>query len=145
MKKNWMLLIGLFGIATIGCADDKPIAFEQTPVAAQQFIKTHFPQAKVLYAKVDQDVFDRTYDVVMADGSQVEFNKNGEWTEVDCLQVAVPAAIVPQQIKTWVASQYAGQQIVSISRDKRGYDIKLSNRFEVEFDQNFQLIDLDVD
>ena len=134
MKKIWMLLIGLFGIATIGCADDKPIAFEQTPVAAQQFIKTHFPQAKVLYAKVDKDVFDRTYDVVMADGSQVEFNKNGEWTEVDCLQVAVPAAI-----------QYAGQQIVSISRDKRGYDIQLSNRFEVEFDQNFQLIDLDVD
>ena len=125
-------MIGLFGIATIGCADDKPIAFEQTPVAAQQFIKTHFPQAKVLYAKVDKDVFDRTYDV-------------GEWTEVDGLQVAVPAAIVPQQIKTWVASQYAGQQIVSISRDKRGYDIKLSNRFEVEFDQNFQLIDLDVD
>ena len=81
----------------------------------------------------------------MADGSQVEFNKNGEWTEVDCLQVAVSAAIVLQQIKTWVASQYAGQQIVSISRDKRGYDIKLSNRFEVEFDQNFQLIDLDVD
>ena len=72
MKKIWMLLIGLFGIATIGCADDKPIAFEQTPVAAQQFIKTHFPQAKVLYAKVDKDVFDRTYDVVMADGSQLE-------------------------------------------------------------------------
>ncbi len=145
MKKFWMLLIGLFGIATVGCADDKPIAFEQTPVAAQQFIKTHFPKAKVLYAKVDQDVFDRTYDVMMADGSQVEFNKNGEWTEVDCLNVPVPAAIVPQQIKTWVAAQYEGQQIVSISRDKRGYDVKLSNRFELEFDLNFQVIDMDVD
>lgn len=140
-----MLLIGLFGIATVGCADDKPIAFEQTPVAAQQFIKTYFPKAKVLYAKVDQDVFDRTYDVMMADGSQVEFNKSGEWTEVDCLNVPVPAAIVPQQIKTWVAAQYEGQQIVSISRDKRGYDVKLSNRFEVEFDLNFQVIDMDVD
>lgn len=99
----------------------------------------------MLYAKVDQDVFDRTYDVMMADGSQVEFNKSGEWTEVDCLNVPVPAAIVPQQIKTWVAAQYEGQQIVSISRDKRGYDVKLSNRFEVEFDLNFQVIDMDVD
>lgn len=145
MKRFLLLLIGLFGFATIGCADDKPIAFEQTPAAAQQFTKTYFPKAKVLYAKVDQEVFDRTYDVMMADGTQLEFNKDGEWIEVDCRNLAVPTAIVPQQIKNWVAAQYPGQEIVSISRDKRGYDIKLSNLFEVDFDLNFQVIDMDVD
>ena len=36
-----------------------------------------------------------------------------------------------------------GVTIVKIERDKRGYDVKLSSGMELEFDTNYNLVDID--
>ncbi len=106
--------------------NDRIITVAELPAVSQQFIKTHFAGVEVSYVKVDEEMFDKDYKVVFVNGSKVEFAKNGQWTDVDCKYGEVPAAIVPQQIRDRVAKDFAGRKIVSIDRDKRGYEVALT-------------------
>ena len=98
---------------------------------------------EVSYAKVDEELFDKDYKVVFVNGSKVEFAKDGAWKEVDCKYGEVPAAIVPQQIRDYVAKNFAGRKIVSIDRDKRDWEVKLDNGLDLKFDLQFRLIEID--
>ena len=92
---------------------------------------------------MDEELFDKDYKVVFVNGAKVEFTKNGEWKDVECKYGEVPAALVPQQIRDYVAKNFAGRKIVSIDRDKRGYEVKLDNGLELKFDLKFRLIEVD--
>lgn len=145
MKKLMILsaILVTFGINT-ACADnDKPITVTQLPQAAQQFIKTHFPKEKVAFAKLERDFLETTYEVLFTNSTKVEFYKDGEWKEVDCKYSTVPAKIVPAQIAQYVAQNYPDAQVVQIDRDRRDYEVKLTNGWELTFDLNFNLIDID--
>ena len=140
MKKLMILttILMALGIST-ACADnDKPIAVTQLPQKAQLFIKTHFPKEKVALAKLERDFLETRYEVVFTNGSKV-----GEWKEVECKYSAVPTAIIPAQIASYVSQNYPDTQIVQIDRDKRDYEVKLTNRLELTFDLNFNLIGID--
>lgn len=146
MKK--FLFLCALGLSALGvsCAmtsADSPIAVGELPAAAQQFIKTHFASSEVLYAKVDDDLFDNDYKVVFADGTSVEFASNGEWKEVDAKRGEVPAAIVPQAVREQVAAQFPQARIRSIDRDRRGFDVELSNGLDLKFDRRFNLVEID--
>ena len=151
-----MILAGTALIATSAPAfagNDRPIAVGELPASAQQFIKTHFGGIEVALSKVDEELFDKDYKVVFVNGSKVEFakdgaskvefTKNGEWKDVECKYGEVPAAIVPQQIRDYVAKNFAGRKIVSIDRDKRDWEVKLDNGLDLKFDLQFRLIEID--
>ena len=113
------------------------------PQAAQAVLNKHFAGKEILLTKQDREWTRRYYDVIFVDGSKIEFDSNGQWTEIDCLQGAVPDALVPQQILTFVKKKFPNCQITQIDRDRRGYDVDLSNGLEIEFNKNFQVIDID--
>lgn len=142
MKKYLFLLTaGLFSVAAAFA--DRPIAVDELPAAAQKFIRTHFASSEVLYAKVDDGLFDNDYKVVFADGAAVEFASNGEWKEVECKHCAVPASVVPQAIREQVVKQFPKAVIESIDRDRRGYDVALSNGLDLKFDRQMNLVEID--
>lgn len=144
MKKILLLLVCLFSLQTVVRADDdRPIAVTQLPAAAQQFIKKHFAGNQVAFAKMEKDWFSKSYDVTFTNGNKLEFDEKGEWTEVDCKYTSVPAAIVPKAIADYVAQNYKDIRILKIDRDTRDYEVKLSNRLELKFDLQFNLIDID--
>ena len=146
MKKFTIILASLALMAstlTAFAGNDRIITVAELPAVSQQFIKAHFAGVEVSYAKVDEEMFDKDYKVVFVNGSKVEFAKNGQWTDVDCKYGEVPAAVVPQQIRDHVAQHFAGRKIVSIDRDKRGYEVKLDNGLELKFDLKFRLIEVD--
>lgn len=145
MKKLLILstILMVLGIAT-ACADnDKPIAVTQLPAKAQQFIKTHFSKEKVALAKLEQEIFETRYEVVFTSGSKVEFLKDGEWKEIDCKYSTVPTAVIPAQIAQYVSQNYPDTKVVQIDRDKRDYEVKITNGLELTFDKQFNLIDID--
>lgn len=146
MKKSLLLLAAaLFAAGALFAStrSDKPVAVGELPAAAQQFVKTHFASSEVLYAKIDDDLFNNDYTVVFADGVSVEFAGNGEWKEVKTRRGEVPAAIVPQMIRDQVASQFPAARIESIDRDRRGFDVELSNGLELKFDRKYNLVEID--
>lgn len=146
MKKMFVLFAAgvLFAAAAPATTlADKPIAVGKLPAAAQQFIRTHFASSEVLYAEVDDGLFDNDYTVVFADGVTVEFAGNGEWKEVETRRGEVPAAIVPQAIREQVGRQFPAARIERIDRGRRGFDVDLNNGLELKFDRHFNLVEID--
>ena len=145
MKKLLILAAAVFalGTSTVSADNDRPISVSELPEKAQQFIRQHFPTEKVAFAKMERELFDTTYEVIFTSSSKVEFLKNGDWKEVDCKYSTVPAAIIPQQIAQYVSQYYPDTSVVQIDRDKRDYEVKLTNGLELTFDLKFNLIDID--
>ena len=56
---------------------------------------------------------------------------------------AVPADIVPEQIKSYVAQTFPNQQVRKIERKRYSWEIELSNGLEIEFDKQFNVTDID--
>lgn len=139
-----LILACVFTIVTNANADNyHPINVSQLPEKAQTFLTTYFPEAKVSLARKEFDVTELSYDVIFTNGSKVEFDRKGEWTEVDCLTQPLPAGIVPATIEKVIKEQYPDAKATKIERDRREIDVKLSNRVELTFNKKMQLIDID--
>lgn len=123
--------------------NDKPITVSQLPAAAQQVLKKHFSSKKVALAKMESGILDKSYDVVFTTGEKIEFDRKGNWTEIECELSSVPAALVPSQIASYVKKTYPNAKILKIEKDKNEYEVKLSNRLEITFNKSFQVIDID--
>ena len=145
MKKIVFLFICLFAMNLVALAgNDKPIQVSEMPKAAQLFIKNHFADLSVAMAKVEIDFLDKNYDVVFTNGNKVEFDKKGNWTNVDCEHTQVPVAILPEAIRQYVVKNYPDAKVLKIEvTDRKGYDVELSNGFELEFDKRMNVIDVD--
>ena len=144
MKKILALLVCLLTISTgVRADDDRPVRFDQLPAKAQAYVKKYFPQEKVALAKMGKDFFDKKYEVIFANSSKVEFFKDRTWKEVDCKYSTVPEAVIPEAILRYVKATYPDHKVVKIEKEDRGYEAKLANGMKLEFDNKFNLIDID--
>ena len=144
MKKMMLFLACVFTLVTTACADNhQPIERSQLPEKAQTFLSTYFPDAKISLARKELDVMELNYDVIFTDGSKVEFDRKGNWTEVDCLTNPLPSGIVPEAIDKVIRAHYPEAQVTKIERDHREVEVKLNNRVELTFNKKLQLIDID--
>ena len=133
----------LFSVTSLRADNDRPIQVSQLPQAAQQFIKTYFPDQKVSFAKEERDFMEVRYEVLFTNSIKVEFYKNGEWKEVDCKYSVVPDGIVPAPIVQYVQENFPDVRIYSIDHDRRDYEVSLTNGLELTFDLNYNIIDID--
>ncbi len=124
--------------------DDLPISAENLPKVSKSFIAEHFPGDKISFAAEDRDIDGTDYNVLLASGTKIEFDANGDWKEISCRNSAVPASVLPDQIEAYVAANHAGTRIVEIERNRHGYDIKLSNGVEIDFDKSFNVIKVEL-
>mgnify|MGYP005608649501 FL=1 len=85
----------------------------------------------------------KEFDVVFTDGSSIEFNSSGEWTDVTCRQSTVPAEIVPAQIQNFVLKNHPSSTILQIEQFRYGYEVHLSNGLEVKFNKNFEVKEIE--
>ncbi|WP_418403675.1 PepSY-like domain-containing protein [Alistipes putredinis] len=143
MKKLVVLFVSMLVLATTASAgNDKPIQVSQLPQTAQQFIKKYFGDRKVAFAKEESD-FRKSYEIAFTTGDKIEFDRKGEWTDIDCKYSAVPAGIVPAQIVAYIAENYPDSQVVQIEKDSRSTEVKLDNRMEIKFDKQYRVIEMD--
>lgn len=118
------------------------ITKDPTP-AITEFVKTYFPKASVLIVKPEHD----EYEVRLSDGTELEFTRNFEWKKIDCehsnTYTAVPAELVPEQIATYVKTNFADQSITKIEKKRKGWEIELSSELEIKFNKNFVVTKID--
>ena len=145
MKKIMILLALVFSFAVSDsyALNDKIISKNQLPAQAQSFLNENFAGSGISYAKLETDFFERSYEVMLSDGTKLEFTGKGNWKEVDCRYSEVPEAIIPAPVKKYISDNYKGSKVLKIERDSRGYDVKLSNRLELKFNKDFEIVDID--
>ena len=145
MKKIIFALVAFLslGVSVAKADNDKIINKNELPAQAQQFLNEHFSGAKLSYAKLERDFLERSYEVMLTSGSKIEFSSNGTWEEVDCRYGEVPSAVIPDPIKKYIETNYSGEKVLKIERDRNRYELKLSNRLELTFDKDFNIVDID--
>lgn len=89
--------------------NDKPISVNALPVKAQTLLSNHFSNQKVLLATIETGVISRSYDVVLQNGTKLEFDKKGNLTEINSKHGKVPAPLIPQAIRNYLKDNYPGQ------------------------------------
>ena len=135
------LVIALTSLTLISCSD-RIIPSEKLPAAAQSFLKEYFPDSPISYVKKEADLTP-TYEVVLQNGTEIEFNKKGQWDNIDCKRLAVPAALIPAAISEYVNANFPGQSIVKIDRETYGHEIEMANGLELKFDKKGKLLHID--
>ena len=146
MKKILVLIAALVVGFQAKADNNIPVTLEQMPAPAQEFIKTHFAAKTMTFAVLEKEFFGEEYNVLFTDGTTMAFDSKGNWKSVECKRGdVIPWAAVPAQIAQFVNQTYPNVQVYEIDRDNRGYDVKLTNRVELEFNANFQVVDMDYD
>ena len=140
MKQFIIFLVAIMAFSFNAKADhDQVINFNQLPQEAQAMLKQYFADKVPLVITMDWD----DYKIVYDSGEKVEFDKQGNWKEIDCRSSRVPSELIPEQIKTHIKATFPGTTIIKLDRNRRGYEVKLNNGLEVEYNRAFQVIDID--
>ena len=146
MKRIGIILIGLALMTNMACADNDKVTnnINELPQVSRTFLNNYFDGNKVSHIKIDKDLFlVDSYDVILTDGTSVEFNRDGEWKEVKSFQQNIPDTLIPAEVKQYVSQNYPSQKIMTVERGKRKVSVDLANGLELEFDLNGNLIDID--
>ncbi len=134
MKKFLFALIAVFAAVSVHAKDEVSHDPAILPEAARSVIKKNY-KAEISFIKIDKD-FGRVkdYEVILTDGSEVKFDRQGNWTEVESKRNgSVPSFFVPKTISDYVKKNHSGQKIVSIDKERNGYEISLSNGIDIKF------------
>ena len=145
--KQWTLALLFLLCAGLGCKADneRPIDVSQLPQTARTLISSHFADRKVMLVIKETEGFTKGYDVIFENGDNIEFDRSGNWEEVECHYTGVPEALIPDHIKQFIDARHEGAVVMKISRDRKGTEVELNNGWELEFDKNGRLIDAERD
>lgn len=145
MKKILSVLFVALVVTTSVWADDVISRdVKKLPVAAQNFVKKTFPKSKVSYIKIDKDLLEApTYEAILEDGVQIDFNSKGEWTEIDCKLQPVPATVIPTTIAAYLKANYPNETVEKIERNRKGYEVELKHSFTLKFNTKGKFLRLD--
>ena len=130
-------------VVGISKADDRPIKFEKLPAAAQQFVKTNFADNTVVFVTKDDDLIAPDYEVVLDNGTVIQFSNNGQMGKIEAFRTGVPQNLVPEKINAYVSANYPDAVFKEYEVEKGKHEVKLSNGLELTFNSVFTLIEID--
>ncbi len=141
-----LILLSLSGVS---CSSDDNNSTEMLipasdlPAPSKTFLEAYFVDVAVV--RVERDIHSVTeyYEVHLADGSQIDFDQAGNWTEVDGNHKAIPTGFIHPTIVSYVATNYPTTVIESIDKQIYGFDVDLLNQVELRFDYQGNFLGLD--
>ncbi|MBQ8223243.1 MAG: PepSY-like domain-containing protein [Bacteroidales bacterium] len=143
MKKNILTLaiILLFGANVF--AQNGMTKLEQLPAKAQEFVKTYFSDYKVSYVFADKEFADTEYKIRFENGTEIDFNAKGEWTDVSSKNNCIPTGFILKDITNYVEMNHNGMCITDVEREFNRIKIELNDSLEIEFNSKGKLISYD--
>lgn len=139
------ILTGIFALVLLmtSCSD-RPVAPTQLPGAITAFIQQNFPNQAITFAQKDLEITGWQYDVVLADGTQIEFDTDQMWDKIQCpMTNPVPTVLIPAPIMAYLQGNFPGVMIQKIDKDGSGYEVELANGLELKFNQQGALMEMD--
>lgn len=118
----------------------KKIAVSELPKESQQFLKQYFSHSSVDIAKKDAEHGEKGYEVILKDGTEIEFWKDGSYREVDGDDKPIPTEFIPKEIKDYVAKHYPNEKITHIDYGHKDLDVDLTNKIDLEFTKDGKIL-----
>lgn len=137
MKKLLASVMLLVSVMLTSCGGDvvtRDVA--QLPEAARQIVRQHFSEQHISYIKIDHELFSTSYKVVLTNGDELEFDSDGNWTEIECKRRRVPHSLLSGPIGQYVQTNFPNDSIEKLKRKRRVTEVELYNGLELVFDSN---------
>ena len=141
MRKLFTIMI--FCSVWFASAQETVIQKKDLPKAAQEFLTKEYANNDWAIGKKDQGSRSLKYEVTLADGTEIEFNKDGNWKEIDGKGTQIGAHFIPNKIAQYVKSNYPGQSFTKIDKSDRKIEVKLTNHVELEFTKDGDFVKID--
>lgn len=143
MKKFFAIGFVALVLLMTACSD-KPVMPAQLPVDITAFIQQNFPGQTISFAKKDLEITGWQYNVVLADGTQIDFDTDHMWDKIQCaMTTSMPTALVPAPILAHLQTNFPGAMILKIDKERYGYEIELTNGLEMKFNNQGALMEVD--
>ena len=136
-----MLLV----VFSVSCSsEEKEFDYAALPMSAQQFVKQYFADASCSRVEKKKDNGFWEYEVLLSDGSKVEFNEKGEWTSVECKYSEIPVGIIPTIIAEDIAKRHPDLKPYKIEKEVGGYEIDIPG-YDLYYRYNGMFIRAEID
>ncbi|MDN3674659.1 PepSY-like domain-containing protein [Flavobacterium branchiarum] len=125
--------------------DEYTISSNDLPKLATIFVTTYFPTAtyKLITKQRIPDSDGSIYDVLLSNNFEIDFDKDGNWIDIDGNNQAIPVELIPAKINAYVKEKYPDQSVTAIDNEKTQIEIELSNNLELVFDLEGNFIRID--
>ncbi len=125
-------------------ADDVTKDETKLPAEARNFIKQHFSNMEISHIKIDKELLRADkYEVVFTNGTEIEFDHEGNWKEIDSKHHMVPSSVLPEHIRNYISSNFSGEPVTKVERTSRRYEVELNNDRTLKFDKDGNFLKLD--
>lgn len=143
MKKHILTLAFALFLSISAFAQNGMTQLNQLPATAQEFVKTYFSDYKIQHIFSDKEFADVDYKIRFEDGTEIEFNAKGEWTDVSSKQKCIPTGFILKEITDYVEMNHKDMCITDIEREFNRITIELNDNLEIEFNSKGKLISYD--
>ena len=107
---------------------------KQLPLTARNFINRYFTDPQISHIKIETGILgSKSYEVLLTDRTEIDFDSNGNWTDVDCKKAAVPEALIPVSVKGMVRTTFPREAIPRMEARPRGVELDLPNAYPWNF------------
>lgn len=140
------LSLALAAILAVGtfAADRISRNVNDLPEAGRTTLTRHFGKAKVNFIKIDDKLFGGPgYEVVLNNGTEVEFDSKGVLKEVESGRNGIPTSLLLQPIKDYINKNYKGAKVVEYKVEKDKYEVTLITGQELEFRRDGSFLRID--
>ena len=129
------ILLGVWMLSS--CDDEKKIDFGDLPSEARSFIENYFPSADVLSIVQEKEDGRKEYQVKLSDGTDMEFDEDGEWTNIECYFSPLPTGILPANVITKVEELHPEAYINGVEKELGGYVVEVTDAGGIDWDMRF--------
>ena len=117
---------------------------KQLPLTARNFINQYFTKPQISHIKIETGMLgSKKYEVLLTDRTEIDFDSNGNWTEVDCKKAAVPEALIPVSVREYVKTNFPQEMITKIERGRSGVEVELANDYSLKFNNKGKFVSMD--
>lgn len=120
---------------------DQAIPVSSLPREITDYISANFPGRTIVWAEIDDD----EYEVYLSDGTEVYFDRRGRFLEVDRDRDAINPANLPQNILSYISTNFPNATIIKAELDDNYYEVELNNGMELYFDAQGNFLGSEVD
>lgn len=143
MKK--FIGLGIFVLVFLlsGCRD-RAVTPDQLPKNIISFIQQSFPGQNITYAESERKLLGTTYEVLLVDGTRIDFDTSGEWDSLEgTVTNPLPTSLIPGPIVNYIQGQFPDAMILKIEKEDYGCEVQLANGLELKFNKQGALIGMD--
>lgn len=110
---------------------DTIISPDNLPPISKEFLQKNF-EAKIGLVQKDE----KSYEVYLSDGTELEFDSTGVWKEIEAKHKALNHNILPPNIAAVIKNKFKNTAIKELERKINHYKIKFYNDLELIIDFN---------